>query len=237
MRRCPRLKPGTTAGFTLTELAVVLVIIALLMGGLLIPLSTQQEIEKRRRTEQQLLQIREALISFAIIHGRLPCPDSSASPLSANYGQENDCTPSAEAALPWRTLGLPEHDAWGQPWTDASAPRLGYWRYRIERGYAVSANLKNLILKTGTDCSLSSSPFPADCLDIVNNAGQALSAGRERPIAIVYSAGANQQADERNAVYDSVYQADTPTTTFDDQVVWLNRAPILNPLIGTGKLP
>lgn len=64
-------------GFTLTELAVVLVIVSLLMGGLLIPLGAQQEIEKRRATEQQLNNIRETLIAFGTVNMRLPCPDTN----------------------------------------------------------------------------------------------------------------------------------------------------------------
>lgn len=56
------------------ELAVVLVIVALLLGGLLVPFGTQRDVEMMRATEKSLIDIREALIGFATINGRLPCP-------------------------------------------------------------------------------------------------------------------------------------------------------------------
>lgn len=56
------------------ELTVVLVIVALLLGGLLVPFGTQRDVEFMRATEKSLVDIREALIGFAAINGRLPCP-------------------------------------------------------------------------------------------------------------------------------------------------------------------
>lgn len=56
------------------ELTVVLVIISLLLGGLLVPLSTQRDIDYSKATDKSLADIREALIGFAVINGRLPCP-------------------------------------------------------------------------------------------------------------------------------------------------------------------
>jgi len=61
-------------GFSLMELAVVLVIVALLLGGLLVPFGSQRDIEMMRATEKSLVEIRESLIGFAAINGRLPCP-------------------------------------------------------------------------------------------------------------------------------------------------------------------
>lgn len=61
-------------GFSIMELAVVLVIVALLLGGLLVPLGAQRDVEFTRAAEKSLTEIREALIGFAAINGRLPCP-------------------------------------------------------------------------------------------------------------------------------------------------------------------
>lgn len=63
-----------TAGFTLIELAVVLFIVTLLIGGMLLPLSAQNEIRGRQETDRALATIRDALIGFAVVNGRLPCP-------------------------------------------------------------------------------------------------------------------------------------------------------------------
>ena len=61
-------------GFSLMELSVVLFIVALLLGGLLVPFGSQRDIEMMRATDKSLVEIREALIGFAAINGRLPCP-------------------------------------------------------------------------------------------------------------------------------------------------------------------
>lgn len=61
-------------GFTLIELAMVLFIVSLLIGGLLLPLAAQNEIRGRQETDKALANIREALIGFAVVNGRLPCP-------------------------------------------------------------------------------------------------------------------------------------------------------------------
>jgi prepilin-type N-terminal cleavage/methylation domain-containing protein len=62
------------AGFTLIEMAVVVVVIGLLLGGLLIPLTRQIEQRKISDTQQRLARIHDALIAFAIAQGRFPCP-------------------------------------------------------------------------------------------------------------------------------------------------------------------
>ena len=63
-----------STGFSLVELAMVLFIVSLLIGGLMMPLSAQHEIHGRQETDKALTNIREALIGFAIVNGRLPCP-------------------------------------------------------------------------------------------------------------------------------------------------------------------
>lgn len=93
----PHTQPGKTSipkafhqsGFTIMELAIVLVIVALLLGGLLLPLSSQQDLQGRQATEKALTDIREALIGFAVINGRLPCPaQADIAYTAANAGLE-----------------------------------------------------------------------------------------------------------------------------------------------------
>lgn len=128
-------------GFTLTEMAVVLVIIALMTIGLITPLSTQRSIETRRETGKSLDTIREALLGFVITHGRLPCPAASdIASNNVNAGVEafnvSGCTctgpnsgiasvggavcsanSTVSGVVPWATLGLQETDAWGNRYT------------------------------------------------------------------------------------------------------------------------
>ncbi|HUW25479.1 MAG TPA: prepilin-type N-terminal cleavage/methylation domain-containing protein [Gallionella sp.] len=61
-------------GFTLVEMAIVLAIVGLLLGGLIPTLSAQMESQRINETRKQLDEIQQALMGFAIINGRLPCP-------------------------------------------------------------------------------------------------------------------------------------------------------------------
>ena len=66
----PAVTPSLTfaRGFSLTEMAVVLVIVAILIAGLVIPLATQQDIRARQDTENMLTNLREALLGYAASH-------------------------------------------------------------------------------------------------------------------------------------------------------------------------
>jgi len=114
-------------GFSLVELAVALAIIALLLAGALIPLSTQMDVRNVADTQRTMESIREAIVGFAQANGRLPCPANGNTPAgAAGAGTEQvsgtTCTGGGNVffgAVPWATLGLPEVDGWGR--------RFSYW--------------------------------------------------------------------------------------------------------------
>ena len=213
------------------ELAVAVLVIALLLGSILVPLTTQIEQRRASDTRRALDEIREALIGFAIINGRLPCPDTDSDPAAAGYGLEEaacNANPVTEGYLPWKSLGVAEMDAWGIRRTAAGDPRIGDWRYRVDRNFAVP-----FTLSTG---------FSADALTVRNSAGTALTSSTERPVAIIFSAGANTTADGQNALAsfeptNGVYQADVPSATFDDILIWISRPILFNRMVAAGKLP
>src|SRR5258708_25876733 len=70
-------------GFSLVELAVALAIIALLLAGALIPLSTQIDARNGADTQRSMEAIRAAIIRFAQANGRLPCPADGSLPAGA----------------------------------------------------------------------------------------------------------------------------------------------------------
>ena len=61
------------------ELAVALVVIAILLGSILVPLNTQVESRNYDETRRILERAREALLGFAAANGRFPCPASATS--------------------------------------------------------------------------------------------------------------------------------------------------------------
>lgn len=213
-------------GFTLIEIAVAVFVIALLLGSFLVPLTTQVEQRKINDTRKALDEIREALLGFAIVNGRLPCPDTDTDPTAAGYGEEEAtcaAVPVAEGFLPWKTLGVTPMDAFGITRTVTGNPRIGDWRYRVDRNFSVAITVVN--------------PSFTDTLEVRNSAGSLVSSGTERPVAIIYSAGPNTTPDGRNATFDASYQADVPSPTFDDILIWIARPILMNRMVAAGKLP
>ena len=108
--------PHRNTGFSLVELAIVLVIVALLTSGLLLGISAQRNAAENIDAQRQMETIREALTGFALTRGRLPCPaQPGLANTDANAGIEN-CA-QQHGVLPWVTLGLPETDPWGNRFT------------------------------------------------------------------------------------------------------------------------
>ena len=94
------------SGFNLIEMAIVLVIIGVLLGGLVTPLSTQFDNSRRIGAKTTLTDIHDALLGFAATNGRLPCPATAASNgLAAPNNATIVCT-SNHGFVPIRTLGL-----------------------------------------------------------------------------------------------------------------------------------
>ncbi|MDQ5916609.1 MAG: hypothetical protein QG584_2503, partial [Pseudomonadota bacterium] len=93
-------------GFTLVELTIVLVIIALLAGGMLVSLSAQQESAARSTTERRITEVIEALSGYAAANGRLPCPAAPASTGVESPLGGGDCANDWDGFVPARTLSL-----------------------------------------------------------------------------------------------------------------------------------
>lgn len=117
------------AGFTLVEMAIVLIILGFVLGALLLPLQAQRELAFQAQTEATLQNAKRALLGFAQSRGRLPCPATLASSGMEQPLGGGVCTQGV-GFLPAATLGI-------QP-TDAQGFALDGWNNRIM--YAVTQN-------------------------------------------------------------------------------------------------
>jgi prepilin-type N-terminal cleavage/methylation domain-containing protein len=107
------------AGFTLAELAIVMLVFSILLGGMFVSLSTQLDLRSISDTQRNMDQAREALIGYAVANGRLPCPAAATSNVANTSGSSgtealtgSDCT-SYFGYVPAVTLGITPTDAQG----------------------------------------------------------------------------------------------------------------------------
>ncbi|MDP3636356.1 MAG: type II secretion system protein, partial [Azonexus sp.] len=76
-------------GFSLVELAIVLIIVALLSSGLMFGLGNQQKQIQFKEMQNQTDNVLNAIMGFAMTNGRLPCPaDPNVSKQTNSAGTE-----------------------------------------------------------------------------------------------------------------------------------------------------
>lgn len=214
----PRLTFGR--GFTLTEIAVVLFIVALLLGAMMLPITAQVDTRDNADAQKTLGEIREALIGYATSHSAadgkpyLPCPDTDNNGIENRVASPGACT-NAEGLVPWVTLGLGRSDPWNNP-----------YRYRVTPAFANSSN-GFLLTSTGT-LQL--------CTD--NTCGATVATGIP---AVILSKGKNGAGANINEVENSNANNDfvskEPDPAYDDLVVWLSPNILFNRMVAAGRLP
>ncbi|MFT6372803.1 MAG: prepilin-type N-terminal cleavage/methylation domain-containing protein [Gammaproteobacteria bacterium] len=123
-----KIKCRYESGFTLIEITIVLLVVAILLGYTVAMFPVQQELRQYRQAEAEMNEIINQLVGFAQINGRLPCPDSIAGAPTDFDGMEDlagvtSCD-TFFGSLPARTLGIDGDydgdgrllDPWGQPY-------------------------------------------------------------------------------------------------------------------------
>jgi prepilin-type N-terminal cleavage/methylation domain-containing protein len=216
--------PCRTAGFTLIEMAMVLMIVGLLLGGLLVPLSVQMEQRNITETQKTLSEIKEAIIGYAIVNGKLPCPALANRPTGSDpQAGTVDCS-LTRGVLPWATLGVSETDAWGRRFT-----------YTASNPFIVStftlATAGTLTVKTasgGSDIAIS---IPAIIVSHGKNGlGAYTPSGSQIPVS-------SDPDEQENSNTGTIYVSHESNTTFDDLVVWISPNILFNRMVAAGKLP
>ncbi len=238
------------AGFSLIELTLVLVVVALLGSGALLTISGQVKQRQLLEAKKQMDLTIESIIGFAMTAGRLPCPAApNIASLNGAGKEEMACVPSSCApesagcdctcklehgVVPWQTLGLPETDAWGN--------RLSYFvgkefsnpisysdqqtgiRVRFNLETAGRANIKD------DNGQTMASEIPA--VIVIHGA---------RPFGAFTSSGEKIPGATGNELVNAngtlSFVGGTPTETFDDHVAWIVPSILKSRLVSVGKLP
>jgi prepilin-type N-terminal cleavage/methylation domain-containing protein len=220
----------TQTGFSLVEMAIVLTIVALLLGSLLPTISSQIDQQRRTETRKQLDDIQQALMGYAIINGRLPCPATTTIPTGqTNAGialtTGSNCT-YASGVLPWATLGVSETDAWG--WRFTYMPSASFTSTSTPFSLA-STGL--LTVKSSVGGTSIASSIPAVIVSHgKNGAGAYTTKGTQLP--------QSSNTDEvENSNGDTTFVSHDFTTTFDDLIVWISPNILFNRMVAASKLP
>jgi prepilin-type N-terminal cleavage/methylation domain-containing protein len=227
------------SGFTLVEIAIVLLIVGLLIGGMMAPLASQLEQRRVTDTKRAMEDAREALFGFALRNGYLPCPAvSSTNGLEDRTG--NLCN-KRFGYLPWTTLGVSRLDGWDRVMAYSVTP-------------AFTDSLTPFTLQTPRDITIGTR----------NTAGQLVQASdmNDIPAAIIsfgrngYGATSNQDTliadagvgnvDEKVNLQaggttlvarDIAEDARAPGGAFDDLVLWISPNILYNRMVAAQRLP
>ncbi len=211
---CPR-----ATGFSLVELAIVLVIIGLLLGAAVIPLSSQMERNRRNETRQQIEDIVDALIGYAVINKHLPCPD-----FNGNGLDDDHCAGGPgrfySGPLPGAALGVKTRDAWGRPLT-----------YVVNGAFTATLQL-------------SSSGTGSGRLGIAERPGCGSRRVADDVPAILLSTAKQrypsrlerENVDHDNCFVTTGYSLRTGAE-FDDLLGWVSRQILIDRLAASGQLP
>lgn len=217
-------------GFSLIELAIVLIVVGLLTSSLLGPLAAQRTSGEETAARNQLDLTLDTLYGFAITHGRLPCPAAAGLDSSeASAGQEN-CS-LAHGVIPWRSLGLPEVDPWGQRLTyyvhaDFTKPPQGEAR----NGFMLTTS-GNAHVKPATSSGVRS----ADALPGVIVSHGANGFGGYRSNGQRQAASHPDEAE--NADADLTFVDHPPDPGYDDLLAWIIPTLLNLRLVNAGRLP
>ena len=250
-------------GFTLVEMAIVLIIIGFLLTAFLMPLKAQRDVAFQLETQATLENAKKALIGFAQAHGRLPCPatdNGGAFPDgtgTANPNESNNCI-SQLGFLPAVTLGIQPTDANGYA-VDAWNNRIMYAVTQSNAGGAVTADYTtdNDMNDLGIEVLAQNTENLRVCTTSAGNTATRCSGGAEsnylinNAVAVIYSAGPTGEAvagslDEganpivatnpKMVFVSKDISTANPPNEFDHIVTWLSPYVLYNAMIEAGQL-
>jgi prepilin-type N-terminal cleavage/methylation domain-containing protein len=244
-------------GFTLVEIALVLVIVTILLGYTVAMFPLQQELKQYRHAKVEMDSVIEHLIAFAQINGRLPCPDTAGDGLE-NWviGPPVTCI-GYFGLVPARTLGMSgKFDAAGSlldPWGEG----YGYAVSDIDSGAGTDKILvtANEIRVQGMAavqpdlflCDDSAAPgFDIDCAAAASNlvlganseiAAVVISMGKDNDIPATSNIQAENLDDFNVGTNDKVYILSPRRDDYDDVVKWISTNLLFSKMIEADQLP
>ena len=229
-----RLAPHS--GFTLIEMAVVLLILALLAGSLTVGLSSHLARRAEAATDEALAEARDALLGYVVRKGFFPCPAKS----TADGAEDRDSAGCRKTVglLPWAALGIQGVDGWSHRLRYAVTDTYTRPITNMDDGKIdiVTRNLDGAELKLTTEGGktpvvvLSHGPNGLGAIDQDGNALIAPPSGTDEA----------RNASGDGKLFYSRTLSENPGASggaFDDRVTWLSPNLVAHRLITAGRLP
>ncbi len=255
-------KKTQNGGFTLAELAIVLLIVSLTLGGLLLPFGSLRDQYHRKETQQNLNQIMDSLLGFAVANGRLPCPATLESQGEESPKGGGICNDALNGFVPSVTLGLSEANKNGLA-IDAFHQPIRYAVSKSHNGAFTTANdLKRLLTEAQASILAWNDIFTPDlrvcATGNITQIGQSAAcvegnALSNEAVLVLFSTGKNGgiiplgrdelanfqkgTGDNKAFVSHAEQSENTENGAFDDLLIWLSPYVFYNRLIAAGKLP
>ena len=252
-------------GFTLVEVAVVLVIIGILIGSFVGSFSDRIETTRRDNTKKQLAEIRSSLLGFASTWGRIPCPASASSDGDEAVFGTSCIMPNG--FVPGKILGLngPYNldglliDSWSNPirFSVTEQNSNAFTRAGEMRNVTMALLTPDLTIcrsfTTGatpcptTDILTDTAPFVIlslgkDGHEFINTASADSDQG-ENSSEVVASANATGENIAYTVAGDTVFvstgysSVDSTAGQFDDLIIWVSPYILYDRMIEAGQLP
>lgn len=234
------------AGFSLIEMAVVLVVMSIAMGLGLSLLRANQEKAAWNETKAKQERIKVALISYLRTNGRLPCPNSVA---PWDGAEDAPCLVNAgRGILPWQALGLSVGDV-QDGWANFFTYRVANRTPGTSSNWTITSGVAPFSIAELTV------PLTTFTLQQRDSAGVLAPAMTPNPVVIILShgkngAGARTVGGTTNAApagADEIVNTTTASTSFitrtpndvagstggvfDDLVAYLTPSDLLQPLV------
>ena len=248
--------------FTLLEMALVVLVIAIVASGLAVPFATQVALRRQAETGRLLEEAREAVLGFAIANGRLPCPASATSRGQESFATGSDerdgrCSHFHDGYLPGAALGFSplDHDGFVRDAWGLEANRL---RYAVFGSGQAVAGIANPLTRTNgmQAAGLAGLGAPPGYLHIcatgagvtATSCGAATNTLTRRAAFVLLSLGPNGATvpapgsdESRNRDGDAAFVLREASVTtdnpFDDQLTWVAKNLLASRLVAAVRLP
>lgn len=251
-------------GFSLLEVMIALMVLAIALTGIATPLASQVALRRQADTQRLLDEAREALLGFAAMHARLPCPASSGSRGMESFAPggsalDGRCERFHDGLLPAASLGLSPVDNEGflrDAWPHGAASRI---RYAVHGNGESLGGVTNALTRTdgmrnATLLALGSAPrYLFICHSAIGatavDCGPAANQLTRRAAFVVLSLGPNSQRAPLPGTDEARNQDSTPVfvsrpsdrmgsiDSFDDMLTWASPAALASRMVAAGRLP